>query len=321
MKDCSSKCCLPPWTTACLGPPCSSLELCPSPAKGKLQSGRESAGRPLGLSARQVPSQGPLADGPAALPQDEAFRNQRRGGGPLPSVECRCGWGCPLRPARRPSGGKDGPAYTVYCIFSVARLLVWCWAQQAGSVTHVGVRPPLPGWCGCGFEGIFLLPGHLRTAVLNILGSPVSAALGRPLSQTVSCFLVGGWVFRFCWGTGVTAEAGCPVPDAGKASLLEGRGHMQRVHVGPEQVQAGMLWPPCALLACITLAPSGRGAGQQMWPGLRSQKPGGQQALCAVSRAGAHRKMWGSWKPFVCGWEVRRRWLGQGCQMKGQSSS
>lgn len=74
--------------------------------------------------------------------------------------------------------------------------------------------------------------------------------------------------------------------------------------MGPGRVQAGVLCTPCGLLACIVLAPLGHGAGQGLpkpehskhgWGSAsRSLEDptggGGQQAPCAVSRAGAHSK-------------------------------
>lgn len=239
--------------------------------------GGSQPGRLQGLTGGSL-SQGPLEGGPAALPRDAAFRNQGRSG-----YCVQCGvqvWaepGAPLVAGRVQLGGL------FLVSFQWPAVLVKCWAQQAGSVTLVAVRPPLQGWGGCGFEGIFLLPGQLCAAVLHGLGLPVSAAWGRPLSQPVSRFLVGGWVFRTCWGTGVTAQAVFPVPDPGKASSAGGQRCLPRVQVGPGQVQAGVLSTPCGLLACIALAPFGTWSragpaqtrAQQTWLGLSSQKPGG----------------------------------------------
>lgn len=87
---------------------------------------------------------------------------------------------------------------------------------------------------------------------------------------------------------------------------------------------------------CIALGRSGRGAEQGLprpepdkrGCGSATRRPGdpagggGEQwALGVVSGAAVPRKMRGSRKPSVCGWEPRRRWLGPGVQMKGQSSS
>lgn len=138
----------------CLGPPCSSVALCPGPVERKLRSG---GSQPGGLEG-----------GPAALPRNAAFRNQGLSGYCAQGgVQVWAEPGAPLVAGRVQLGGL------FLASFQWLAVLVWRWAQQAGSVTLVAVRPPLPG---CGFEGIFLLPGQLYAAVLHGLGSPVLAA-------------------------------------------------------------------------------------------------------------------------------------------------
>lgn len=66
------------------------------------------------------------------------------------------------------------------------------------------------------------------------------AAPGRSLSQPVSCFPLGGWVFRAFGEAGITAKAVHPVPDPGKASSPGGQRHLWRVLAGPKWVLVGV---------------------------------------------------------------------------------